>query len=221
MLCEQADVEYALQIDFTNEPDPTVAAYIAAADAHLKRWLNRNVEAADYPDRLLVPTNTVLPLDDWPVQELTITEAGNVLVGGTDYYVEMAVGGPLVRRTHPDGYWMRWDARVGQLSVSARLGYEPADVPEDLVRACALHVAAMFRSAASRLPQTGGGALPAGPITAQTVIDHRVEFDTGMTPDLVASTFRTSGAMELAGPHRRLTSAMPVVEHVAPGAFTP
>lgn len=161
MLATQTDVEQVLQVDFSDDTDPTIAAYLAAADAWCKDWTGRNLEQAAY-DVWPKPTRSLLPLPDWPIANLVVTENGTELTAGVDY-VE-AHDGILQRITGGDGSRTRgWSTRVRDIRVEADLGYPT--VPAHLTRACALVAAAMF-------DEGRGGSGAAGPITSERIIDH-------------------------------------------------
>ena len=96
--CTQEDVEGYLNIDFTNNPDPTVALWIAAAskkiDTHCRRNFDKNTDDTEKHDGegkwgdLDWQRHSSIILKNHPVISVSqVDESGTVLVDGTNYEV--------------------------------------------------------------------------------------------------------------------------------------
>lgn len=103
-LCTQADVEAKLQWDITAEPDPTVTALIADAQATMEAYLGRPLESATRT-QVFDGGRYALFLKVWPVTGITsITEAGEALTSD-DY--RFKPNGRLLR-TNTSGFPIPW-----------------------------------------------------------------------------------------------------------------
>ena len=96
--CTQEDVEGYLNIDFTNNPDPTVALWITAAsvkiDSHCRRDFDQHTDHVEYHDgkgkwgNLDWQRHKTLTMKNHPVISVSQIDAdGTVLVDGTNYEV--------------------------------------------------------------------------------------------------------------------------------------
>ena len=155
-LCTQLDVEQKLQWDITAEPDSTVTALIADAQAHIEAEVGRTLESDDYTETY-DGGRPALFLKHWPVTAITtVTEDGTALVS-TEYLSKE--NGRLLR-VGTSGYQLLW--RVGKpqsIEVEYTGGYLAGthDLElEHLGSICSEVVARAFRRGAEN------AALPAG-----------------------------------------------------------
>jgi hypothetical protein len=159
-LCTQLDVEQKLQWDVTAEPDTTVAALIADAQALIEAEIGRTVESAARTETLDGGRVTYF-LKWWPITEITsVTEDGTALVADDDF--KWYEGGKLIR-VSTSGYQILWRTRkVQSIDVVYVGGYlaghsdEHDMALEHLGSICAEVVARAFRKGAD------SAALPAG-----------------------------------------------------------
>lgn len=165
MLCDQADVEHRLQIDFTVDPEPVVTALIAAAQGHIEREYGGPVEAADYVDELHHGRGAIL-LRHVPVNAVTsISEDGTALVV-VDDIVWYQSG--IVERV-ADGLAHPWGTdKLTGVAVTYNAGYAPGDIPADIVDVCAWMVVSAFRRGQAFAEQAG--------VESESVGDYTVAY---------------------------------------------
>jgi hypothetical protein len=158
-LCTQLDVEQKLQWDVTAEPDTTITALIADAQALIESHVGRPLE--DGPRSEIFDGNRVaLFLKFWPVTAITtVTEDATVLTSA-DY--KFYANGKLIR-TSTTGYQIVWKAYKPQsIEIEYDGGYlaghdDYHDLAlEHLGSICAEVVARAFRKGAA------SAAIPAG-----------------------------------------------------------
>jgi hypothetical protein len=158
-LCTQLDVEQKLQWDITAEPDATVTALIADAQALIEATVGRTLEDATRSETF-DGGRVALVLKFWPVTAIdTVTEDGTVLVVDDDY--KLVRDRVLIRVSGGyQTYWRTWKAQA--ITVDYDGGYlaghdEMHDMAlEDLGSLCAEVVARAFRKGAA------SAAIPAG-----------------------------------------------------------
>lgn len=171
MLCTQADVEHRLQWDITAEPDPTITALIADAQATIEAEVGRPLESGPRTETFDGGPITLF-LRFTPVTAVeTVTEDGTPLTE-TDFMFK--ANGRLIRTTEA-GFQTTWRTRKPQaITVEYTGGYVAAseesssssspssDDPlhllalEHLGSICAEMVARAFRKGAD------SAAIPAG-----------------------------------------------------------
>ena len=158
-LCTQLDVEQKLQWDITAEPDATVTALIADAQALIEATVGRTLESTSRSETF-DGGRVALILKFWPVTSVTtVTEDGTVLVADDDY--KLVRDRVLIRVS--SGYQTYWrTAKAQAITVDYDGGYlaghdEMHDMAlEDLGSLCAEVVARAFRKGAAN------AAIPAG-----------------------------------------------------------
>jgi hypothetical protein len=159
-LCTQLDVEQKLQWDVTADPDTTVAALIADAQALIESEIGRTVESAARTETFDGGRIAVY-LRFWPVTAVaSVTEDGTALTAGTEYMFYES--GKLIR-VGSNGYQVPFKTSKKQsIVVSYTGGFLPGHdaehdmALEDLGSLCAEIVARAFRKGAD------SAALPAG-----------------------------------------------------------
>jgi hypothetical protein len=158
-LCTQLDVEQKLQWDITADPDATVTALIADAQALIESHVGRPLEDGPRTE-VFDGYRWVLFLRNWPVTAIsTVTEAG-VALTATDYL--FYPNGKVIRTT-TTGTQIPWKAYKPQsIEVEYDGGYLTGhDDYHDLALGhlgslCAEVVARAFRKGAAN------AAIPAG-----------------------------------------------------------
>lgn len=171
-LCNQLDVEQFGQVDFSNEPEAAVTAYIAAAEGLIKGWtavdLINDDPSGDITETLNGEQRRILHLGRIPIITInTVVEDDVTLVAGTDYLQEDE-GGTLMRiRGGNKGTLHRWTRNLQAIVVTYTGGFEPAtdarvvgEAPMDLRFACAQIAGRIYRAAAAwAATPLGAGAL--------------------------------------------------------------
>jgi hypothetical protein len=150
-LCTQLDVEQKLQWDVTAEPDTTVTALIADAQALIESHVGRPLESGTRTD-IFDGGRVALFLRTWPVTEITtVTEDGTVLTADDFKWYP---NGKVIR-TSTTGSQILWKAYKPQsIEVVYEGGYLAAtddlhDIAlEHLGSLCAEVVARAFRAGA-------------------------------------------------------------------------
>jgi hypothetical protein len=155
-LCDQLDVEQKLQWDVTSEPDTTVTALIADAQAHIEAEVGRTLESAARTETFDGGRVTLF-LKYWPVTAIaTVTEDGVSLTVDDDF--KFYENGKLIRVS--GGYRVAWKTLKRQaIDVAYTGGFKTPDHDsqlEHLGSLCAEVVARAFRKGAEN------AALPAG-----------------------------------------------------------
>jgi hypothetical protein len=159
-LCTQLDVEQKLQWDITAEPDSTVTALIADAQATIEAEVGRTLESASRTESFDGGA-VALFLKWWPVTTVTsVTEDGTLLTVDTDYILKEE--DRLIRVTTA-GYRRLWKTyKTNAVDVVYTGGYlaghsdEHDMALEHLGSICAEVVARAFRKGAD------SAALPSG-----------------------------------------------------------
>lgn len=154
-LCLQIDVERRLQWDITAEPDSTVTALIAAAQALIEAETGRTLESASRSETF-DGGRVALFLKHWPVTAVaTVTEDGTALTADDYKFYE---NGKTIRVS--GDYQVMWKTLKKQaIAVAYTGGFLSPDHDsqlEHLGSICAEVVARAFRKGAEN------AALPAG-----------------------------------------------------------
>ena len=149
MLCSQADVEQMNSVDFTNEPEAIVTAWITAVSKAVERWCGRPLMYnASKVDKFTGLGNHKLYLDLYPVIAITSVTESDVVLGPTAYELEAETG---VLRRVDDGVPRGWgyNGKLNNIEVAYEGGYDEAgdpDIPADLRMAVALAVGDIFKA---------------------------------------------------------------------------
>ncbi len=160
-LITQLNLERALQIDVTAEPDPTVAEYIAHAQAVAEGWCKQLLEHATVTEVFEVDQwESWYVTDRFPVTAVTSVTEDDTLLTVTDEYLFYEDG--RLRRVNGalDSSWSMFPDAV---TVVYTAGYgsgapSPFDTPpDDLVRGITQICVDMWRYAAQYAAQ---GAVP-------------------------------------------------------------
>jgi hypothetical protein len=161
-LCTQLDVEQKLQWDITAEPDTTVTALIADAQAHIEAEVGRALESGTRQETF-DGGRVALFLKYFPVTAVTsVSEDGDVLTVDDDYIWNER--GRLLR-VSAAGYQKMWTTYKPQsIVVDYDGGYVSPDHDvelEHLGSICAELVARAFRKGADNaaLPSGAAGAI--------------------------------------------------------------
>jgi hypothetical protein len=176
-LCTQLDVEQKLQWDVTAEPDTTVTALIADAQALIEAHVGRPLE--DGPRTEIFDGNRVaLFLKFWPVTAITtVTEDATVLTSA-DY--KFYANGKLIR-TSTTGYQIVWKAYKPQsIEIEYDGGYlaghdDMHDLAlEHLGSICAEVVARAFRkgAASAAIPAGSAGAVQSVSLSGSDTVTY-------------------------------------------------
>jgi hypothetical protein len=187
-LCTQLDVEQKLQWDITAEPDSTVTALIADAQAHIEAEVGRELESDDYLETY-DGGRVSIQLKHWPVTAVdTVTEDGTVLTANDDYLIKGGTGRLI--RVNASGYQKHWNTYKPQsITVEYTGGYLTGthdSMLEHLGSLCAEVVARAFKRGADN------AAIPAGAAgSIQSVALEGSDSVTYQTGD--GSTFSSSG----------------------------
>ena len=159
-LCTQLDVEQKLQWDITAEPDATVTALIADAQALIESHVGRTLESAER-EETFDGARVAIFLRNWPVTAITsVSEDSTVLVVDDDY--KFYENGKVIR-VSSSGYQIVWRTFKPQsITVEYTGGFLAAHSDEHdlalehLGSLCAEVVARAFRKGAAN------AAIPAG-----------------------------------------------------------
>jgi len=176
-LCTQLDVEQKLQWDVTAEPDTTITALIADAQALIESHVGRPLE--DGPRSEIFDGNRVaLFLKFWPVTAITtVTEDATVLTSA-DY--KFYANGKLIR-TSTTGYQIVWKAYKPQsIEIEYDGGYlaghdDMHDIAlEHLGSLCAEVVARAFRkgAASAAIPAGSAGAVQSVSLSGSDTVTY-------------------------------------------------
>jgi hypothetical protein len=176
-LCTQLDVEQKLQWDVTAEPDTTITALIADAQALIESHVGRPLE--DGPRSEIFDGNRVaLFLKFWPVTAITtVTEDATVLTSA-DY--KFYANGKLIR-TNTTGYQIVWKAYKPQsIEIEYDGGYlaghdDMHDLAlEHLGSICAEVVARAFRkgAASAAIPAGSAGAVQSVSLSGSDTVTY-------------------------------------------------
>ena len=157
-LCTQLDVEQKLQWDITAEPDTTVAALIADAQAHIEAEAGRTLESATREETFDGGRVSIF-LKNWPVTAVaSVTEDGTALTVSDDF--KFYENGKLIRVS--GDYQVAWKTLKRQaIDVAYTGGFDTPDHDsqlEHLGSICAEVVARAFRLGAKNaaVPVTAG-----------------------------------------------------------------
>ena len=157
-LCTQLDVEQKLQWDITAEPDATVTALIADAQALIEAEVGRTLESASRTETFDGGRVTLF-LKHWPVTAVaTVTEDGASLTVDDDF--KFYENGKLIRVS--GDYQVAWKTLKRQaIDVAYTGGFDTPDHDsqlEHLGSICAEVVARAFRLGAKNaaVPVTAG-----------------------------------------------------------------
>jgi len=196
MLCTQADVEKLLQIDFGNDPDDSVAQYIAQATAAIETYCGQRLEA----DTGLVVTlqaqtaSTWMFLPRFPVTDVTSVVEDGVTLTTSDEYRWYENG--QVRRVTGQ-FDALWSAYLDAIVVTFDAGY--ATVPDDVVLACATVAAALFRQGAAFAAHG-----TAGPVSSVALAgSDTITYDTSRAVLNMAGSVEDAAIKSLLGPYRQ------------------
>jgi hypothetical protein len=151
-LCDQLDVEQKLQWDITSEPDATVAALIADAQALIEAHVGRPLESATHT-ATLDGGRVAYFLRNWPVTAVSsLSEDGVVLTVDDDF--KFYPNGKLIR-VSASGFQILWKTyKLAAIEVEYTGGYRPSTAAppgthdselEHLGSVCAEVVARAFR----------------------------------------------------------------------------
>ena len=162
MLCTQADIQNLFQVLFDTDPDPKLAAQIAAASGQIEHELGITVAEGSHTDTLDGAHEQDLWLPAWPVSDVdSVTEDGTALTVDVDYI------------WYPSGRIHRlgrtWSAEPKSIVVSYTAGYTAT--PQQLVTICA-RVAWRAFSAAAAQAAAGG---PTG-VKQETIDSYSVTY---------------------------------------------
>lgn len=152
------------------------------ATANIREYLGRHVTEQTFIDATATPVGSVIVLPDWPVQSLTITEAGRVLVEGDDWRLEPR---GVVRRLTAAGEASRW---WGPVTVDGTVGHDV--LPGWAVAACCITVATLM----DEDTRTSG----VGPVVSEKIVDHTVTWADPSTSGSAAGGVAQAGLPALA-----------------------
>jgi hypothetical protein len=145
-LAVTADVEALLQIDITDDDDPTVIRLLELATAIIEDEAGRSFDTTP----IIAEAHTAAPharailLEHWPVASVEeVREAGTVLAVSTDYLIDLRAGILRRRFSSSTAYWEGTPAAI-------EVDYTPA-VPAGLVALCAQVAARNFNLGASNV----------------------------------------------------------------------
>lgn len=119
-LCALSDMEALLQNNITNPVDPMALTILDLASLAVEAEVGRDLEATVLTGILrtmALPNNGVLLTDDWPLASIeSVTEDGEVLVLGTDYFEDLELG-TITRITGDDPVVISWDGKPSGISL--------------------------------------------------------------------------------------------------------
>lgn len=173
-LCTQLDVEQKLQWKITAEPDTTLTALIADAQAHIEAEVGRTVESAARSETF-DGGRVALFLRYWPVSAVaTVTEDGVALTVTDDYL--WYPSGKVIRVS--GDYQTAWKtAKHQSIVVEYTGGFLSPDHDshlEHLGSLCAEVVARAFRKGAENaaLPAGAAGAIQSVSLSGSDTITY-------------------------------------------------
>ena len=183
-LCTQLDVEQKLQWDITSEPDTTVTALIADAQAHIEAEVGRTLEDATHTETF-DGGRVALLLKYWPVTAITsVTEDTTVLTATTDFLWKE--NGRVIRVSGGDQtFWRTYKPQ--SIVVVYDGGYVSPDHDsqlEHLGSICAEVVARAFRLGAKNaaVPVTAGaGGVQSVTLDGRGTISYATDSGTSAT----------------------------------------
>ena len=113
-LCALSDMEALLQNNITNPVDPMALTILDLASLAIEAEVGRDLEAAALTGivrTMDLGNNGVLLPDHWPLASIeSVTEDGEVLVLGTDYFEDLELG-TITRITGTDPVVISWDGK--------------------------------------------------------------------------------------------------------------
>jgi hypothetical protein len=176
-LCTQEDVEHKLQWDIVDDPDATVTALIADAQALIESHVGRTLESA-VRSETFGGYRVALFLRSWPVTAITaVSENGEALIEDVDYL--FYENGRLIRVS--GGLQTYWRSRKPKsIEVEYTGGYlaghnEYHDLAlEHLGSLCAEVVARAFRKGAANaaIPAGSAGAVQSVSLTGSDTVTY-------------------------------------------------
>jgi hypothetical protein len=176
-LCTQLDVEQKLQWDVTAEPDTTVTALIADAQALIESHVGRPLEGGSRTD-IFDGGRVALFLRTWPVTEITSVTEDGVALAVTDY---LWYPNGKVIRTSTTGSQILWKAYKPQsITIVYEGGYLAAEndlhdiALEHLGSLCAEVVARAFRkgAASAAIPAGSAGAVQSVSLSGSDTVTY-------------------------------------------------
>jgi hypothetical protein len=178
LLCEQIDVEIKLQWNITAEPDATVTALIADAQALIEAMVGRPLESATHT-AILNGGRVAYFLRNWPVTAVTsVTEDGVALVEDDDF--KWFGNGKLIR-VSASGFQILWKThKLQAIEVEYVGGYlaghdDLHDIALEHLRSlCAEVVARAFRKGAANaaIPAGSAGAVQSVSLTGSDTVTY-------------------------------------------------
>jgi len=186
-LCTQLDVEQKLQWDVTAEPDATVTALIADAQALIESHVGRPLESGTRTD-IFDGGRVALFLRTWPVTEITTVTEDAVVLAVTDF--KWYPNGKVIR-TSTTGSQILWKAYKPQsIEVVYEGGYLAGT--DDLHDIALEHLGSMCAEVVARAFEIGAenAVVPAGAAGAVQSV-HLEGSDT--------VTYATGGGQSFAG----------------------
>jgi hypothetical protein len=176
-LCTQLDVEQKLQWDISAEPDATVTALIADAQALIESHVGRPLESGTRTDTF-DGGRVALFLRTWPVTEVTTVTEDAVVLAVTDF--KWYPNGKVIR-TSTTGSQILWKAYKPQsIEVVYEGGYlagtdDLHDIAlEHLGSMCAEVVARAFRkgAASAAIPAGSAGAVQSVSLSGSDTVTY-------------------------------------------------
>lgn len=131
-LLTQADLETVLQRNFTNDPDPVVAAIIAQAESLIDGVVGRPLESASYTHEVDGPGGNTLWVGRWPVTAVTsVTVDGTAWANNVDYKWRsdgrfVALGDSIHWNPYTKDYGGWWPTGVQNVEIVYDAGYVTA-----------------------------------------------------------------------------------------------
>ncbi len=158
-LCALSDMEALLQNNITNPVDPMALTILDLASLAIEAEVGRDLEATALTGivrTMELGNNGVLLTDHWPLASIeSVTEDGELLVLGTDYFEDLELG-TITRISGTNAFIIAWDA--GPSSIV--LDYTPV-VPGVARTECARIAADAFIGGANFAARSSiaGGAM--------------------------------------------------------------
>ncbi len=112
-LCALSDMEALLQNNITNPVDPMALTILDLASLAVEAEVGRDLEATALTGivrTMDLGNNGVLLTDHWPLASIeSVTEDGELLVFGTDYFEDLELG-TITRISGTNAFVIAWDA---------------------------------------------------------------------------------------------------------------
>jgi hypothetical protein len=192
-LCTSSDVEYRLGgASFTTTEAVLVGELIDAAQGHIEREAQRDLEAAAQTETFDPPESTDLWLTHTPINSITSVTVDGTALSSSQYSHDPETG-RLTRVVN--GRPVSWRTfKVQSIVVVYNGGY--TTVPNDLVDLCARMAARAYQAG-----ESAAGAPSAGVKQINLAGSDSVTFASEST-DVTAATFMTDDEIEVARYYR-------------------